>query len=487
MRLSSTPIKSWIIALLSLNFSVAHAAPRPSGVINQLLEKVTASAYSLKAVESTNLANQILLDADLFVFEPTAFIRGSYSNQDIIPTSPFSAANSKVKEYELGASKLWSSGIQSDLTYLYQDSATSFPSRSDFIFQSPKVQLTLSTGIFKDLIYNRYSHLIENQKLSKKASALNSKIDKKAVVIQSLLDFSALLEQEQSLSLQQEICKQTRTQAKHLKVKRQRKSVSQREYLLGMKELTNCLANIDNLEKNLTEAKESFEANYNLTYEEFKGIDTDELFKEAEALYVSMHSNRKDLDLTNQDEIKSLDLQINALESKQSQLDAEAQTDLSLEVRSGLSGIGNSFSDANKDVTELDYPFVYLGVRLNLPLKDRQAVAQASANRYQLQANRYQRDLLKKQKDFRFQTLEKTLVTDFEIYKKYKQTVSLSQSVIKEGRKDFLNGRLDFNDLTELNKSLITDQRTLSSHRIQLIVRVVEYLDFYQFFDHYLK
>ncbi len=487
LRLLSRAFNRHIPALLFF-FSISTvAAPRPSGIINQLLEKVTTSAYSLKAVENTNLANQVLLDADLFIFEPTAFIRGSISDQDVVPTSPFSPSNSKVIEYELGASKLWSSGIQSDLTYLYQDSATSFPSRADFIYQSPKIQLTLTTSIFQDLIYNRYSHLMENQKLSKKASELTSKIDKKAVVIQSLLDFSTLLEQEQSLELQQEICKQTSTQAKHLKVKRQRRSVSQREYLLGMKELTNCLANIDNLEKNLTEAKESFEATYNLSYGEFKNVDTDELFKEAEKLYLSMHKGSDSLDLTNQDEIKSLDLQINALESKQAQLEAQAKTDLALEVRSGLMGIGDSFTNSNKDVTEMDYPFVYLGLRLNLPLKDRQAVAQASANRYQLQANRYQRDLLKKQKDFRFKTLEKTLVTDFEIYKKYKKTVSLSQSVIKEGRKDFLNGRLDFNDLTELNKSLITDQRTLSSHRIQLIVRVVEYLDFYQFFDHYLK
>ena len=79
------------------------------------------------------------------------------------------------------------------------------------------------------------------------------------------------------------------------------------------------------------------------------------------------------------------------------------------------------------------------------------------------------------------------MAKDFDIYEKYKKTVSLSRAVIKEGRRDFANGRLDFNSLTEFNKSLIQDQKTLSTHRISLIVRVVEYLDFYQFFDHYLK
>ncbi|MBC98938.1 MAG: hypothetical protein CME63_14435 [Halobacteriovoraceae bacterium] len=469
-----------------LIFSVmTHGAP--SGVIHELLQKVTAKSNAIKAVENLNLSNQLLLDSDLFIFEPTAFIRGSYSNQDIVPTSPFTPSNTKVKEYELGVSKLWSAGIQSDLSYLYQDSATIFPARANFVYQAPTLQLTLTTSIFQDLVNHRYRHLMKNQRLSKKAGELNTKIDKKAVIVQSLLDFSALLEQSQSLSLQKDICKQTRTQASHLERKRKRRSVSEREYLLGMKELTNCLATIDNLDKNLTEAKENFEATYNLSFDEFKGVDTDELFKEAEKLYLSSHAKAQDVDLKNQDEIKSLEIQIDALESKQAQLDAETKTNLALEVRSGLSGIGNSFSDANSDVTEMDYPFVYFGLRLDLPLKDRTALAQAGANRYQIKANRYQKDQLEKQKYFRFKTLEKTLAKDFDIYEKYKKTVSLSRAVIKEGRRDFANGRLDFNSLTEFNKSLIQDQKTLSTHRISLIVRVVEYLDFYQFFDHYLK
>ena len=117
----------------------------------------------------------------------------------------------------------------------------------------------------------------------------------------------------------------------------------------------------------------------------------------------------------------------------------------------------------------------------------RTAVAKAGANRYQLKANRLQKTQLEHQKQYRFKTLEKTLAKDFEIYEKYKKTVNLSKNIIKEGRKDFVNGRLDFNSLTELNKSLLVEQRTLSSHRTSLIVRVVEYLDFYQFFDNYLK
>ncbi len=479
--------KAWALVCALLVSPLSLAASKPVGVISNLLEKVTNTSASYKASDYTNKANQLLLDADIFIFEPTAFIRGSYSNQDIVPTSPFSASNSKVKEYELGASKLWSSGIQSDLTYKYQDSATLFAARDNFFFQSPTLQLSLTTSIFQDLVNHRYNHLLENQKISKKSAELTSKIEKKAIIVQSLLDFSTLLEQNQSLSLQKDICKQTRIQSGHLSKLRKRKSVSQREYLLGVKELTNCLATIDNLEKNIIEARDAFEAEYSVSFDEFKKINTDELFREAESLYKGMHAHIEDVELANQDDIKSIELQVHALESKQSQLDAQASTNLALEVRSGLTGIGDNFSNSNEDVSQLDYPFVYVGLRLDLPLKDRKAVAEAGANRYQLQANRIQRDLLRKKKHTRFSTLEKTLATDFKIYKRYKKTVDLSRDVIKEGRRDFLNGRLDFNSLTEFNKSLIADQQTLSSHRIQLIVRVVEYLDFYQFFDHYLN
>ncbi len=472
----------FVVCLLSQPVSASS-----SGVIHRLLSSLNEKSNTLKIADHLNISSQLTLDTELFVFEPTAFIRGSYSNQDIVPTSPFTPSNTEVKEYEIGVSKQWDFGVKSDLSYLYQDSATIFPARSNFFFQAPTLQLSLTTSIFKDLVHNRYDHLIKSQNLSKSATDLKTKVEKKAIMVQALLSFSSLLEQSQTLELQKDICKQTRTQSRHLRQKRKRGSVSAREYLQGEKELTSCLATIDNLEKNITEAKENFAADYNISYDDFSGVSTDELFDEAERLYLASHSNANDVDLDNQDEIKSLSLQINALEAKQAQLDAESSTNLALEVRSGLAGIGDDFSNSNRDLTDVDYPFIYLGLKLDLPLKDRTAVAKAGANRYQLKANRLQKAQLENEKQYRFETLEKTLAKDFEIYEKYKKTVNLSKNIIKEGRKDFVNGRLDFNSLTELNKSLLVEQRTLSSHRTSLIVRVVEYLDFYQFFDTYLK
>ena len=105
------------------------------------------------------------------------------------------------------------------------------------------------------------------------------------------------------------------------------------------------MATIDNLENNIIEARDAFEAEYNVSFDEFKKINTDELFKEAEVLYKGMHAHSNDVELSNQDDIKSMDLQVNALESKQSELDAQASTNLALEVRSGLTGIGDNFSN----------------------------------------------------------------------------------------------------------------------------------------------
>ena len=156
-------------------------------------------------------------------------------------------------------------------------------------------------------------------------------------------------------------------------------------------------------------------------------------------------------------------------------------------MRTGLAGVGDDLSEANESLNKNDYPYVYIGMTLNLPIENRTAAAQAIANKYQLKAIQLQKKQVESQKNSRFETLKKTLETNFSIYKRYMKTVNLSQSVVNEGQRDFVNGRIDFNDLTELKKSLIQDQRTLSSFRLELIVRVVEYLDFYHYFDKFLR
>ena len=134
----------------------------------------------------------------------------------------------------------------------------------------------------------------------------------------------------------------------------------------------------------------------------------------------------------------------------------------------------------------MENPFVFVGLKIDLPLRNRDAKAQAGANSYRIKALNKQIELSHAERENRFETLKETLKRDLEVYKKYQKTISYSREVIKEANKDFENGRIDFNTLSEFNKGLIQDQKNFSSHRIQVIIRIIEYLDFFQFFDTYL-
>lgn len=470
--------------ILSLLFQSAHAN---EAVISRLLVDIKENSLQMKASDFDYQANIIDLKSNLFVFEPTAFVRGGYSNRDTPPTSPFAPSNSTVKDFEIGVSKQWSSGFSTSLNYLFQDSETSFPSRPDFNFISPTLTLSLQTNIFQDLIYDRYGHLLIKNKINEEVSYLATKIEKKNVLVQGLLDFSLLLEQKEELSLQEELCNVTKTQNRNLALKRRRGSVSKREYLLGQKELINCEATIERLKRGFLEKKRQFASTYNNDFSRYNDIETEKLFGAAEVAYQNFNALNAKVDIEEQDQVLSLKSRVKGLEAAQSQLEAEASINLSFEVRSGLAGLDNTVSNSHQDITGRDYPFVYVGLRLDLPIKNRDAVARAGANRYRLEALKKKKDLAINQKESRLGTLETTLKQDFVIYEKYKQAISFSKAVIKEARRDFSNGRLDFNAVTEFNKSLIQDQKNLSSHRIQLIVRVIEYLDFFQYFDSYLN
>jgi hypothetical protein len=462
------------------------AAAPASGLISNLLETVKKNSEQLLIAEQNLKADSYDLLVQKSIFNTRGYLKSSYSNQQTPPTSPFAPASSTVKEYEAGIEKLWSQGLQTDLTYVVRDSETVFPSRPDFTFVSPTLQLQVSTSLVQDLVYKRYSHALESIERQQASLDLDSKREKKTTLVQALLDFSVLLDQKAELGLQIEVCKNTKRQSRNLSQKRKRGSVSKRDYLLGLKDLSNCEASIERLNRSMIEKLNAFASNYNTDFKDFSSPDVDSLFSEAEKIYEKMRGKQEGVNLENQDDIKSLNLRLSSLESKQAELDAKTKVNVALELRSGLSGLDNSLSGGQEDITGTEYPFVYVGLRLDLPLKNRQAVQEASANFYRLKAMEGQANLVKKQKGTRLETLQRTLEKDFLIYQKYKKSVGYSKSIMKEATRDFNNGRLDFNSLSDFNKALLVDQKTLSSHRIQLIVRVVEYLDFYQFFDTYL-
>lgn len=457
-----------------------------SQTLGRLLSDLEEQALQIKVSENEQQARKIELERELFFLEPTAFVRGGYENTDTPPTSPFSPNNSTSKELELGFSKQWSQGLQTSFNYLLEDSETQFPTRPGFNFISPQMTLRVSTNIFQDLIHQRYQYQQLKNKWQQGVVGLESKIEKKNVLVQGLLDFSMILEIQEELELQKQLCQNIETQADNLRRKRERRTVSKREYFLGLKELTNCQASIEQLERNYLEETRGYSAKYNVEFENYSTIASDQIYQEASSIYQSFNAKAQEVDIKNQDQIKVLATQEKSLQAQQEELNARAATNLNLEVRSGLTGLDSTFQNSHSGLTDLENPFVFVGLRIDLPLKDREASALASANQFRVRALERQKELSTREKQNRFETLKETLKKDLSIYEKYEQTIGHSQNVIQEANRDFENGRIDFNTLTEFNKGLIQDQKNFSSHRIQVIVRIVEYLDFFQFFDTYL-
>ena len=474
------------VPLAILFLSYTGAVQSNTGVIVNLLEKIKDNSDEMKVSQDEWMANRLELESELSLFNTTGYLSASYSNEHTPPTSPFSPASSVQKELGGGVSKLWSSGIQSDFTYTFGDSLTTFPSRSDFSFKSPRLELSASSSLIQNLFYKRYDHMFKRIDKQKKSLSLQAKIDKKIVLVTALTDFSSLLEQKDILSLQMRVCKNTKAVSKNLAVKRKKGTVSKRDYYLNLKEVAKCNASIESAKSVLISQEENFKANYNVDFKDYGSLKTKKLFSEAKAIYSDHKTKQSGVNVRQQDDIKNLQFQIDGLEHQQGELLAQAQTNLELELKSGLTGLDNGISGAHNDLTKTEYPFVYVGLRLDLPLKNREALQKVGANSYFLSALKRKTNLGIKRKSSRLVILEKMLEKDFEIYRQYESTVELSRRVVKEATRDFNNGRLDLNVLTDFNNSLVNDQRTLSSHRIQLIVRVVEYLDFFQYFDRYL-
>jgi hypothetical protein len=475
-----------LVLLFALYLYSSSAWPQSSQTLSRLLTDLENQALQIKASENRQQADQIDLERSLYFLEPTAFLRGGYQNVDTPPTSPFSPSNSTSNELEFGLSKQWASGFKTSLNYLLEDSQTQFPTRPDFNFISPTMSLSVETDIFQDLIHKRYQNQQLKNKWQKEVVDIESKIDKKNILVQGLLDFSMILEIQEEQELQKKLCQSIGKQSENLERKRKRGTVSQREYLLGLKEFTNCQARIELLERNYLERTKGYSARYNVSFEKYSSVETNQIFQEASSVYESFNAEASQVDITNQDQVKVLSFQGKGLQAQQKELEARASNNLKLEVRSGLTGLDSTFQNSHEEMADMENPFVYVGLRIDFPIKDRDAQAQAGANRFRMSALEKQKELSTLEKSNRFETLRETLKKDLAIYEKYKKTISYSLDIIKEANIDFENGRIDFNTLTEFNKALIQDQKNFSSHRIQVIVRIVEYLDFFQFFDTYL-
>jgi hypothetical protein len=468
---------------------VSHelAASDQGMVISRLLEKLSQSSPQLSINQKRTSAQNVLLSKGLNQFEYTGAFDIARTQNQPAPTSPFVPTESETNELTISGSKLWQNGLRANLSYTVQDQFTEFAARQNFSFISPSLQLQFDSKLFQDIFGKRYQHQVKNIKSQNSYNNLQDQIFRKGVLVQALLSYANILEKQEELKLQRELCKKTKIQNMKLRQKRKRLSASRREFLQSQKEFNNCQAIIQNLEKQVFESKTDFEANYFVQLEPFLFVNSDKLFQEVQQLYSSLDAQKdSQYDFEKQDDVQLLSLRLSALGEKQSELEAQTKSDLNLQVRVGSTSADNSYADASSDVFGFEYPFVYAGVSLALPLKNRNSSKDAAANMYEIRAAQEQKKLTINQKMSRLSTLIDTLKKDFLIYERYSSSVDIGKQIIFEANKDYSNGRISYNTYTDFNKSLIQDQKVLSSHRIRVIIRAIEFLDFYRFFDAYV-
>lgn len=471
------------LLVIILSFSL-NAAPKQN--INTILETITKSSLKIDERNDLMLSNISSLNSQESIFTPSLYMRSSFSETQNIPTSPFSATQTRLTQYEVGTSKLWKNGIISSVSYIYNDQATYFDARDNFFVKAPTLEFAFTTSLLQDLVGGRYKALANYIDLTKDSEKLSSKIDKKLILATSLMDITTIMQTREALQLQKGICKETKNQVGQLEAKIKRRSVSRRNYLLGKKELSNCLAAIENYEKELDELLTNFKSNYNLSFDSLGLASLEDIFDQVKKLYEELNKNPTRVRKNLSDEISLSQTMLSALMEKRTELDALKSTNIALELRTGLSGVGSNYEDSNQELVDQNYPYVYLGVQIDFPFENRASAHDFIANEYAIKATEKNKKQLTIQKANQFALLKRTLESHFIIYKKYRETLSLSKEVVKEANLDFRNGRIDFNDLLDFNKSSLEDQRTLAAHRLNLLVDLITYLDFYQFFDVYV-
>ena len=454
--------------------------------ISRLLVDIKNKSLQIETHEHQKASEILLNESQYMIFDIKSYLGANYSIEESPQMSPFGTSDSKSYEYNFRVTKQRVSGLKYDLSYTLRDRSNKFFSGMSNDFLAPQLQMGFSTNLFQDVFGQRYRYLQSRVSGQSGVLSLEKKVQQKGVLAQGLVDFSSLLVFEDEVKLQGDLCKQIGLQSQKLSKKRRRKSVSKRDYYLSLREVELCAKTIEEIKKTLIEKKKNLEATYNIEYGSYGDIDTKSLFKDLQKSYSEFENQAPPNLLGSKDELRLMVLKLKTYQSQQRELDALAKTPLRLEFATGATGLSDSLSVSHRDVGHLKYPYISLGLKLDWPWVDSTAKAQARANQYKMRALEAEKNLMEDQISKRLETLKVTVKKDFSIYDKHLKMVRLSKLILKEANYDFNNGRMDFFTLTEFNKRLIQDQKNLSSHRVKLLVRVIEYLDYYNYFDLYL-
>lgn len=463
----------------------APAKENISGFIQNFLTQVAEQSSAYKVTELENQSSLVNSGIELNDFDLSGYLTAEFTDSDDVQFSPFSSDSTKSYDYTAGVSKKWLQGFETSLDYTLTDSLTTFVGRDNSDFISPSVSLSLKTNLLQDLISGKNRKL--NLKIDKQEQSisLKTKIEKKKILIAALLVLSETLEIKNELVLQKTLCQQIKQQSQKLKQKRKRRSVTERDYLLSLKDLNTCTASVKRLEKSIIEKKEDLFIKYNMKDSFYSNLSIQYFFDEVSQIYSRDEFLPEKVKIENRGELVSLkrDFEVSKLEGEE--LSAEKRANINLELKAGLKGLQNDFSSSHEDITKANFPYIIGSVSIDFPFANRTAKTNYRVNELKTEVLRQQLNQTKKENKSRFRVLTEGLKKDFLIYKDYQANVKLSQRILTEAERDFSNGRIDFFNLSEFQKGLIQSRQQLASLRTQIIIQTVEYVDYFQFFERY--
>jgi outer membrane protein TolC len=271
-------IKAPLLIFVLFQFASINAQGSAKNLILNYLEDISGQSKTLKALEDQRLATELESKSELSTYDWNTYLNASFYQQDTPPLSPFTSTKQEQWKYGPGIEKKWSSGIKTELSYSILDNTTQFSTNPTFSTLSPTLELKLTSKVFQDILGDASKLEILKTKQKSKWQRFRLQLNKKETIVRALLDYVKLLETNEELRLQNDLCNSVQSQVKKLNQKFKTRSISKREYLLGQKELTLCRANIQTLQKSLREQKNITETTFSINISTYLNTNSEQLF-----------------------------------------------------------------------------------------------------------------------------------------------------------------------------------------------------------------
>ncbi|MGB0454259.1 MAG: TolC family protein [Bacteriovoracaceae bacterium] len=471
------------LSIIVVSTFILSTTVKASTLIDPFLNNVRLSALEAKIIEIDKNSSLLKNTLELASFDIDTDINASFERDDSAAFNINSASRNDTYTFGTSVSKLWRSGFKTQFNYEVKDQYFEYPTFTDLSYLYPTTSISVTTNVFQDLFGRRYKYQAQKISQNEKVIEQNSNNQLRSLLATALLRLAEVLEIQDDLKLQKRLCTQVENQTTQLKEKNKRGSIPKREYLLSLKEQNTCQATVKAEEKKRLEKINAFEAKFNVKVAPYLLVNIKDAFMEISSIYTKYTGQAKEVSFDDNPDIKEISQRISAMENNVQELRTQTKLDIDLTLKVGSSGVEDNFGKANEQAFKGENPFIYAGLTLNLPSTNRTERVNHTSKLLDLESLRKRKDLAWAQKVSSFQTLKESLMKDYEIYKDYERNVALSESILKEARRDFNNGRIDFFAYMEFQKGLIQSRQRLGELRTQIIINTVEFFDYFNFFS----